>query len=532
VSEYSGTGELLRLFVRRDRIRLALWASLSAVYAPFVQAPAMKALYPDAASLERAAADFDRNATFRMLYGRIPSPTVAGLTEWRCSFLLIVLGVACILTVVRHTRADEQGGRAELVCSGGVGRRAPLAAAVALAIGASTAVALTTGLGMVAMGADAVGSLAYGLQLLLAGVLCSALGALAAQLSEGAGAARGIPLALLAGMYLVRALGDAKAHGGLAWLSWLSPIGWLHQLEPYGRERWWVLALPVVLTIAVLVGAVALSVHRDFGGGILPGRLGPPEAAPSLRSPLALAWRVQRGALVGWAAGLAFVGAVLGGAATSADDFLRDANPQVREAFERLGGSTVVIDAFLAAVFGLLGILAAAQAVQIALRLRAQEEQGLAEPLLVASVGRPRWAAGHVLFVGIGPALSLAVAGLAGAVTFGLADHHLVHDLAIVMRAAVVQLPAVWTVGAAAVLLFGLAPRWSAAGWALVGACFTLGQVGAALGLDQWILDLSPFTHVPALPGHAFWLPIGLLAGAAGALAAAGVVAFAHRDLT
>jgi ABC-2 type transport system permease protein len=332
-------------------------------------------------------------------------------------------------------------------------------------------------------------------------------------------------------MYLVRALGDAKADGGLGWLRWLSPLGWLHQLEPYGQERWWTLALPAALTLALLVGAVVLAAHRDFGAGVLPSRLGPPAAAPSLRSPLALAWRVQRASLAAWMGGLAFVGAVLGGAATSADDFLRDANPQVREAFERLGGSTVVIDAFLAAVFGLLGILAAAQAVQIALRLRAQEEEGLAEPLLVASVDRRRWTAGHLLFVALGPAVSLATAGLAGALAFGLADHHLVHDLGIVMRAAMVQLPAVWAIGAVAVLLFGAAPRWAAAGWAAVGACFVLGQVGAALDLDQWILDLSPFTHVPALPGHRFWLPLAVLTVASGLLAAIGVRGFAHRDL-
>jgi ABC-2 type transport system permease protein len=531
MSELAGTGALVRLLLRRDRVRLSLWATLAAVYAPYVIAPSMRALYPDPADLTRAAADFGGNATFRMLYGRIPSATIGGLTEWRCSFVLVVLGIACALTVIRHTRADEQGGRAELVCSGGVGRRAPLAAALAVAIGAAALVGSVTALGMVGMGQDAAGSLAYGLQLLLAGALFAAVGAVAAQLSEGAGAARGIALTALAACFLVRALGDAKLDGSLGWLSWASPLGWLFALEPYGHERWWVLGLAGTLAILLLAGAFALAAHRDFGAGVLPDRPGPPAAAPTLRSPLALAWRVQRGALVGWAVGLAFVGAVLGGAATSADDFLRDADDQVREAFERLGGSTAVVDAFLAAVFGLLGIIAAAQAVQVALRLHAQEDAGLAEPLLVTSVSRPRWTAGHLLFVVFGPALSLATAGLAGALAFGVADHHLAHDLGLVMRAAMVQLPAVWIVGAVAVLLFGAAPRWAAAGWAVVGACFLLGQVGAILDLDQWVLDLSPFTHVPALPGHPFWLPVLVMTAVAAAIAGLGVGALTRRDL-
>ena len=38
-----------------------------------------------------------------------------------------------ILLVVRHTRADEETGRAELVGAGVVGRHAPLAAALVVA---------------------------------------------------------------------------------------------------------------------------------------------------------------------------------------------------------------------------------------------------------------------------------------------------------------------------------------------------------------------------------------------------------------
>ena len=45
-----------------------------------------------------------------------------------------------IFTVIRRTRADEETGRTELLASAVVGRAAPLAAAVTVAIGASLAI--------------------------------------------------------------------------------------------------------------------------------------------------------------------------------------------------------------------------------------------------------------------------------------------------------------------------------------------------------------------------------------------------------
>ena len=178
-----------------------------------------------------------------------------------------------------------------------------------------------------------------------------------------------------------------------------------------------------------------------------------------------------------------------------------------------------------------MGLIAAAQSVQAALRLRTEEEEGRAEPLLVATVGRVRWMASHLVFVLLGPAVSLFSAGLAGALVYGLADHHLVDDTERVLRAAAVQLPAVWVVGAIAVALFGVLPRWAAAAWVALTAFLLVGQVGAILDLDQIVLDLSPFTHVPALAGDPTLVPLALLIAMAVALAGTGIGAFTRRDV-
>lgn len=530
MSELAGTGALVRLALRRDRVRLPLWAITAAIYAPVLQAPAIEALYPTPADLQRAVGDFGANATFRMLYGEIPSVTVAGVTAWRTSFLLVVLAIATALTVIRHTRADEQSGRAELLRATGVGRDAPLAAALLVAVGTSVAIGAATGGLMAVQGYDGAGSLAFGAAIAAAGATFAAVGAVGAQLAEGAGAARTIALTTLAAAYLVRALGDAQVDGSASWLSWASPIGWLHLLRAYGDERWWVLLLPLLLTAGLVALAVALSARRDFAAGLLPPRPGPATAAARFRSPLALAWRIHRASVLGWAVGLGLVGAVLGGAATGAEDLLRD-SPGLHDVIERLGGAQILTDAFLAAVFGFVGLLAAAQAIQAVLRIRTEEEDGRAEAVLVTPVGRTRWAAGHVLLVAVGPAASVLAAGLVGAVVFGLADGDLGGDLPLVVRAALVQLPAVWVLAGAAIALVGVLPRWSSAAWALLSACFLVGQVGAALDLPQAVLDVSPFSHVPATSGQGLVVPLVALGAVAAALAGTGLRAFARRDL-
>jgi ABC-2 type transport system permease protein len=63
------------------------------------------------------------------------------------------------------------------------------------------------------------------------------------------------------------------------------------------------------------------------------------------------------------------------------------------------------------------------------------------------------------------------------------------------------QLPAVWVLASVAVLLFGVLPRWSLVAWAAPAACLLILLVGETLQLNHWFLDISPFTHVPHLPG-------------------------------
>jgi ABC-2 type transport system permease protein len=531
MSTLAGTGGLVRLILRRDRFLLPLWVVVLAVQ-PVQTAAALDQFYATPAALRDLYGTIAGNPGLLAMLGPVFDATLGALTAWRAGLILNVVGLASLLTVIRHTRADEEAGRRELLGATVVGRNAPLAAVLLVVLAADLVLGALLAAGMVGLGLPVTGSVAYGLSVAAAGWVFAAVGAVAAQLTEGAGGARGLGLGALGLAYLLRAAGDTGGSGsGLGWLSWLSPIGWAQQTRPYAGERWWVFALPVVLVVVLAAAAFALLARRDVGAGVLAARLGPATAAPSLASPLALAWRLHRGPLLGWTAGLAVMGAVIGSVADSVNDMAGE-SAQLKDLLERLGGEKVLSDAYIAGTMVIFALAAAGYAIQATLRLRAEEEGLRAEPVLATAVGRRQWASSHLLFGLLGPAVALVAAGLAEGLAYGLVGGDVGRELPRVLAGALVQLPAVLVLSGIAMALFGLAPRLAQVSWAALAVSAFLVLVGPLLQLSQWLLDLSPFSHIPKLPGaQVVAAPLAWLLAAAVVLVAAGLAGFRRRDL-
>ncbi len=531
-SALAGAGALARLAFRRDRIMLPAWVYvITAAIAS--NSYSLNKLYPTAAARADLAASGGRNPALVFLYGRLWGDSLGAVSAWRYGvWAAIFAALMSIFLVVRHTRADEEAGRLELVGSAAVGRLAALTAGLLVALAANVVLAVLLAVVLVVLGLPVAGSVAFALVITTCGVAFAAIAALAAQLAASARAARGIAIGVLAAAYLLRAVGDASGAGGVSWLTWLSPLGWTEMLRPYTEDRWWVLALPLALTAAATAGAYVLVVLRDHGAGLLPDRPGSATASAFLRSSFGLAWRLQRGTLYGWAAGFAFTFAASGAAAKGIGSLLGGSS-QLRNAFTRLGGQAGITDAYLAAIMSLAGLAAAAYATSAVLRLRAEETGGQAEPLLATAIGRTRWGLSHIAVAVAGTAVLLAVAGVAAGLGYGLRTGSAGPEVARLLGAGLAQLPASLVVAAAAVVLFGLAPRASVAGaWTVVGVLVLIALFGQVLRLSQPILDVSPFTHVPKLPGAAvtaaplLWLSLAVLA-----LVAAGLAGLRHRDI-
>lgn len=525
-----GTRHLVRLALRRDRVTLPIWLAVPAFMA-LGTATAYEQLYPAGVDRTPLTETVGRNPALVAITGPAFDLTAAGgFTAWRIlGFLGVLVGLMAIFTVTRHTRAEEDTGRHELLASGVVGRYAPLTAAVLVAGLASSAIGALVMLALWGAGLPVLGAIAFGKALASIGWVFTGVAAVAVQLGSYARTANTIASAVLGASFLLRALGDSTPEA--RWLSWLSPIGWAQQLRPFAGERWWVLALPTLAAALTLAVGYVLLPRRDAGAGILPDRPGPAEASARLRSPLGLAWRLQKGSLIGWTVGMAIAGAAFGAVALGINDLLDD-NPQMRAVFERLGGSTTLIDAFLAQIAGMFGMVTALYGVQATLRMRSEEVAVRLEPVLATGVERLRWAGSHLAFGLLGTGVVLAAAGAATGLTHGLRAGDVPGVMGDMLGATLVQLPAVWLVVGTVMLLYGLVPRYTGAAWGVAAGFLFLAQFGPILNLPEIARDASPFTHVPRLPSTDITAtPLVWLTVVAVAALAVGLGGFRRRDV-
>jgi ABC-2 type transport system permease protein len=527
---FRGTGAMIRLALRRDRILLPVWILVFVAFA-YSSAASTAGLYPTVESRVALATTANANPSLLALYGWVFEPTSLGAVGL---YKLIALGAAMVavltfLITIRHSRTEEEAGRLELVGAGVVGRYAPLTAALSVSAGTALVLGLLSGLTMTGTDLPASGSFAFGLGWAATGIVFAAVAAVAAQLTTGARAANGIAGAALGVAYLIRAIGDATGTDGPTWLSWLSPLGWSAQVRPFAGDRWWVLVLPLAFAALLTVGAYALVSRRDVGAGILPDRLGPARAPASLGSPFGLALRLQRGSLIGWTLAGMIGGLAFGGIAANVGDLVD--SDQARELITKLGGTAAVTDAFIATEMSFVGIAAAAFGIAAAMRLRSEETSLRAEPVLATAVGRTRWAASHLAIAFGGPAVVLLGAGVAAGLSYGAATD--MGQFGRVVGAAAAQVPATWVLVGILVLAYGFLPRLNLAGWAALVIAMVIGTLGPLLNLSQSVMDVSPFTHIPKLPAAQFTAtPLLWLTAVAVVALAAGLAGFRRRDLS
>ena len=526
-SAFTGTFGLLRLYLRRDRIVLPLWVLLLSLPLASVYIGSVESVYPTAAQRAAFVASIMASPAQRALYGNVYNDSVGAVGIWKAGVLHALIAVAVILTVIRHTRAEEETGRTELLDSTAVGRYASLTAALILTFGASVAIGLIGAAGLLTTDVPPSGSVAFGLALAGSGLVFSAVGAVAAQLSTTARTARGLAFGALGVAFALRAVGDAST--GI--LSWFSPLGWSLEVRPYAGERWWVLLLHMAATVVLTFTAYLLLRRRDIGGGMISDRPGAPAAAATLNGTFSLAWRLQRGALVAWTIGLWLYALLIGSVVDDIGGALGDTG-KIRDIVNRLGGSEALEDSFITILFSFLAVTAAAMAISSTLRLYQEESTLRGETVLAGAVGRIRWAASHIVVAVAGTTVAMLGAGVVAGLTYGIAGGDVGGKLPAVIAVAALQLPAIWMLSAITIALFGLVPRFTPVAWGVLVAFVALYLLGSIAGLPHWLVNLQPFTHAQRTPGQPFdAAPVIWLLLIDTALLVVGLLAFRRRDL-
>lgn len=519
----AGTGAMVRLVVRRNRVRLAVWWLVLVGMFAYVGA-----YYRDILDTQEALDDFaavSDTPGIKALTGLAAAAGTLGgavwTKIWMCTALALAFGVVFLVT--RNGRADEEVGRTELLRSRMLGVHAYAVAswlvnaALVVAVGLGVTLASISG-GLDPEGAGITGSLIIGASVTGVGLFGLGVGAVAGQVASTSRGANALGSVALGVCYVLRMAGDL----GDGKLTWASPIGWGQEMQPWGANRWWPLGLLVALAAALLWLAVRIEARRDHGAGLLAERGGRDFAPVRYASPLGLALRLQRGAIAGWAVTIVLAAVMFGSVIETMTDLFEDAGANV------VRGEGV--DAMLALLVSMLALIITVFAIQSAVSLRSEEASGIVEPQLAGALSRARWALRRLLIPTVGSAVLLLVAGgLMGAGYGSQVDDS--GQTGRIALAALAYWPAVMVFVGIAVALFGWLPRLAVPlAWGVLAATFFVVILGDVL--PDWLLDVLPFSATPYQPYEPVsWTPLVVMTLFAGALVWAGVDRFTRRDV-
>ena len=235
-----GTGAMVRLVLRRNRIRLLVWFLVIVGLFAYVEA-----YYHDIFRTQAALDDFaaiSNVPSIKALTGLAAAPATLGGAVWTKIWMTcaLMLAFGVVFLVTRSGRADEEAGRTELLRSRPMGLHAYSVASwlvvsvLCVAVGAGVALASVVG-GLDPAGSGITGSLIVGASIAGVGLVAVGVSALVGQVTSTSRAANGLASTVLGAFYLLRMIGDL----GDGRLTWASPIGWGQKMEPWGSDRWW-----------------------------------------------------------------------------------------------------------------------------------------------------------------------------------------------------------------------------------------------------------------------------------------------------
>ncbi|MBU4440427.1 MAG: hypothetical protein KJ779_12730 [Firmicutes bacterium] len=501
---YTATGKLLRSYLRSGKVLTILLILLPLLFAYAAAASNLVVLQTP----EQLATYIAENQGNAML-GLIAANTIAAATIWRIRLsTAIIISIFSIILVINNTRKDEDQGRLELLRAGSVGRKAPLTAVLIKVFVANLLGGLAMGVGFMAAGFPASGSLVAGLATALCGCAFAAIAAIGAQLAPNARLARGLSFGAVAFFFVGQMVANVM---GNQTLLLFTPFGWCAAARPYAGENYLLFGFAVIAIVALTLIADQLNDRRDLGGSYFRERRGRLAARKSFNNPLTLAWRQQRGMLLVWVAAYLVMGLIIASLVPSINKMLAGTT-FLPELSALLGGAG---NAFLAILEYILTQVITAYVIITILRIREEETMNRTEMILSNPVSRIRYAGGHLVIAFAGSALAIAIFG------WCIGD----------FTGSIARIPAVWLVAAVTVLLLGLAPRAAApVSWGIFGALLLLEFLWEIRLVGNYIFALSPFAWV--YPGVGVSLvPVMVMLLAAILLVTLGLVFFTRRDI-
>lgn len=472
-----------------------------------------------------------QNPAIRALSGPpVALDTPGGFTVWRTGIPVSVFASGWILfAATRITRGEEESRRWDLLLAGRLRMTDVVGRCLAALVGSATLIGVAVATGLLVARTEPAGAVLYATGIACVALTFATAALLAAQVMPSRSGATGLAVAALGVCLILRMVSDGSHR--LAWSAWVTPFGLAARLAPYAENRVLPLialgAFPIVLAGAALFAAC----HRDVGDGVVTLSDNRPPRTRLLRSIGGFALRRAVRTTLGWATGIAayffLVGVLL-----SSILVLFQTNPRLAKLAAPAGTSGHdLVNAGAAALFGVLAVPTGLYAAMRLAAMVSDETAGRLTFLFAQPISRSRLLATEVV-VTVGGVIALhcsAAAAVWGGAKITGAPMQFGDSLAGALNSVPVALLAA---GAAAVGV-GWRPFATAAIGALpVVGGFLLNAVMKTTKAPGWVMDLSPWTHLAAVPGASpNWTGtiIFLIVGAM--LTALAVYGYARRDL-
>jgi len=478
------------------------------------------------------------------------------------------VGLMNIFLVIRHTRADEEKWRYEVVRSLPVGRLANLNATMLTAVIINVVLAVLISLGMYAFGDESMsfnGSMLWGAALGVTGLVSAAIAALFSQLCSNSRSAVGYSFGVLMFLYLLRAPGDMDMKfiggevitGDMEIISLISPLGLVLRVQAYAGDIWW--PIFAVLAVALVITALAFYFNsiRDIDQGLIPARRGRASGSVLMRSPFGLSFKLLRTAVIVWIIGMFTLGAAYGTVVGEIDQFMASNDmwqqlmigpvgielmteagftPEqilevIKEAVSNLGYT--LSELFMSAIVNIMGVFALVPLFLFILRAKSEEKDIRAELVLATPVSRYKYLAGFtvIAFTSAVVIQIILAVGLHSVAMTVLPDPDEL-PLSFLLTANMVYLPALWVMLGIAILLIGLAPKATGVLWGYFTFSLFFMFFGRMNIFPEWMQKLTPFGFIPQLPMDEInYLTLGLLTAVAAVLTVAGFNFYGKRDI-
>ncbi|QDP38961.1 ABC transporter permease [Radiobacillus deserti] len=523
------TGFLSRFIFRLDRFRILIWVVALSFFTIIVPT-AFQDLYKSQAERDAMAQTMANPAMTAMTGPANLSHYTTGVMTAHQMLLMTaaVVGLMSILLVTRHTRADEEEGRVEIVRSLAAGRLSYLNASLVVITLTCIGLAFINGFGLYVLGIESMdleGSLLYGTALGATGLFFAGVTAVFAQLSDSSRGTIGYSIAVLLIAYLFRAITDVTNES----LSWISPLAWVTKAKVYDTNNWWPIVLMVIAAIVLYVLANYLHAIRDLDRGFLPSKPGKNHASHFLQSPLGLAVRLQRTGIISWAIGMYVLGASYGSVLGDLESFFAD-NDAMKQMLQPAEGVTL-LEQFIPMLMIVISLLATIPPVMAVNKLRGEEKKERLTHLLGRTVSRTKLLGSYFLLAIVNGLvmLSLAALGLWSVGTTMVEDGL---SFEMVFGAALSYYPAMLVMISVSVFLIGHYPKRTSFIWVYVLYSFIVLYLGGLFQFSDWVGNLSPFGYVPQLPVEDFSaIPLVLLSMVFIMLTAVGFIGFRRRDI-